>query len=64
MEQILYSSDNIKKARRMAGYTQEQAAKQLSISVQTLRVYEQDSAEPSLKRLRELGRLYGISFIV
>lgn len=64
MEHILYNAGNLKRVRVVAKFTQEQAAKQLNISVQTLRVYEQDNANPSVNRLREFGRLYGVSFII
>lgn len=63
-DEYLYSSANLKKARRKAGYTQEQAAEQIGVSVDMVRGYEQGRSEPPLSRLRDMGRLYGVSFKV
>lgn len=62
--QMLVSPENLKKARKSAGYTQETAAEQLSVSVETVRAWEQGKKEPLLSNLRAAGRLYGVSFIV
>lgn len=62
--QILYSPDNMKKARKKAGFTQESAAEQLGVSVEAVRSWEQGKSEPQVSNLRAAGRLYGISFIV
>lgn len=62
---ILFSPANLKAARkRIKGLTQEKVAAQLGVSVETIRSWEQDKAEPPISRLRELGRLYGVSFII
>lgn len=63
-DEYLYSPANLKKARRKAGYTQEQAADQIGVSVDMVRAYEQGRSEPPLSRLRDMGRLYGVSFKV
>lgn len=62
--EYLYSSQNLKKARKNAGYTQERAAEQVGLSVDMIRAYEQGRIDPPLARLRELGRLYGVVFKV
>lgn len=62
---ILFSPANLKAARkRIKGLTQEKVAAQLGVSVETIRSWEQGKAEPPISRLRELGRLYGVSFII
>lgn len=63
--QILFSPQNLKSARKkIKGLTQEKVAEQLGVVVDTVRSWEQGRAEPPISRLREMGRLYGVSFIV
>lgn len=62
--QVLFSPENLKKARKKSGYSQEAAADQMGLSIDTIRAYEQGRTEPPISRLREMGRLYGVSFIV
>lgn len=54
----------MKRARKRAGYTQERVAEQMGVSTQTITAYEQGITDPPLKRLQEMGRLYGVSFII
>lgn len=63
-QEYLFSPQNLKKARKAAGYTQEQAAEQVGVSVDMIRAYEQGRSEPPISRLREMGRLYGATFKV
>lgn len=63
-QEYLYSPQNLKKARKAAGYTQEQAGEQVGISVDMIRAYEQGRSEPPISRLQQLGRLYGATFKV
>ena len=62
--EYLYSPQNLKKARKKAGYTQEKAAEQIDLSVDMIRAYEQGRIDPPLARLKDLGRLYGAVFKV
>lgn len=62
--QVLFSPANLKAARKRAKLTQEQVAQQLGVAIDTVRSWEQGKAEPPISRLREMGRLYGVSFIV
>ncbi|PKL78129.1 MAG: hypothetical protein CVV27_03790 [Candidatus Melainabacteria bacterium HGW-Melainabacteria-1] len=62
--QVLFSPQNLKAARKRVKLTQEQVAEQLGVSIDTVRSWEQGRAEPPITRLREMGRLYAVSFIV
>lgn len=47
-------------ARVNAGMTQEEAAKRLHISKQTICNWEKGKAEPSITQARELSLIYGL----
>ena len=47
-------------ARVNAGMTQEEAAKRLHISKQTMCNWEKGKAEPSITQARELSLIYGL----
>jgi len=52
----------LKAARVNAGLTQEQAAKHLGISEQTLLNYEKARSFPDVRILRKIEDLYGVSY--
>lgn len=62
--QLLFSPQNLKAARKKTRLTQEQVAQQLGVSIETVRSWEQGKAEPPISRVREMARLYGVTFIV
>lgn len=62
--QMLFSPQNLKASRKRTKLTQEQVAQQLGVSVETVRSWEQGKAEPPISRVREMCRLYGVSFIL
>ena len=64
MEPLIFSPQNLKIARKEAGYTQLTAAAACGVSIKTIRSYEQGLVDPPLKALREMGRLYGVMFLV
>lgn len=47
-------------ARVNAGMTQEEVAKQLHISKQTICNWEKGKAEPSITQARKLSKMYGL----
>lgn len=55
------NTDNLKKAREAAGYTQAQAAAKLGISDGTYKNYEQGKREPNGEKLVALARLYNVT---
>lgn len=52
---------NLKAARVNAGLTQEEAAKELNISRNTIRSYEQYRSKPDIATAQKLAALYGMS---
>ena len=53
---------SLKAARVNAGYTQDEAAKQLGISVSTISNYERGKTEPDYSVIVEMVRLYKLPF--
>ena len=53
--------ERLKKIRLENGYTQETLAKELNISKQAYRKYEQNLGDPTKKRLEEIARLLNVS---
>lgn len=52
----------LKSARVNAGYTQEDAAKELNITPQTLRSYEKGNSFPEVPTLKKIEALYGVHY--
>ena len=52
----------LKTAREFAGYTQQNAAEALDISVDSLRNYEQGKTYPDIPVLRRIEDLYGVPY--
>lgn len=55
-----YISENLKKARKSLGWSQEQTAKALGIKRATLASYEEGRATPSIKLLPRLTQVFVI----
>lgn len=53
--------ERLKKIRLENGYTQETLARELNISKQAYRKYEQNLGDPTKKRLEEIARLLNVS---
>lgn len=53
-------TDQLKKARKSTGMTQEQAAKALSIDKSTYCGYETGKRKPDVERIKELARLFNV----
>lgn len=51
----------LKNARRARGYTQEEIAQKLGVSIGTVSGYERDYREPDNDTLKALAKLYGVS---
>lgn len=52
----------LKQARELAGYTQDEAAKILGISKDTLGNYERGKSYPDVPILRKIEKLYGVPY--
>ena len=52
---------SLKAARVNAGLTQEEAAKRLQITKQTLLNWEKGMSEPSISQARQLEQIYGLA---
>ncbi|WP_208067209.1 helix-turn-helix transcriptional regulator [Eubacterium callanderi] len=55
-------SMTLKAARVNKGLTQEEAAKLLEISVDTLRNYEKQKSFPDVPILKKIEEVYGVSY--
>lgn len=53
-------TDQLKKARKSTGMTQEQAAKALSIDKSTYCGYETGKRKPDVERIKELAQLFNV----
>lgn len=51
------------KARKSAGYTQEQASELLDISVRTLAKYEANQVKPTIDKMNDIVEIYGSEYI-
>lgn len=51
------------KARKSAGYTQEQASELLDISVRTLAKYEANQIKPTIDKMNDIVEIYGNEYI-
>jgi transcriptional regulator with XRE-family HTH domain len=52
----------LKTAREIKGYTQEEAAKLIGISTDTLGNYERGRSYPDIPVLRNIENVYGVSY--
>jgi len=52
---------NLYNARKKSGLSQEEVAQALFVSRQSVSKWETDKAEPGVKALKGLGRLYGVT---
>lgn len=52
----------LKMARELKGYKQEEAAKLIGISVDTLGNYERGKSYPDIPVLRAIENVYGVSY--
>ncbi|MBE6734938.1 MAG: helix-turn-helix transcriptional regulator [Ruminococcaceae bacterium] len=52
-------NDNLRRARKDAGFTQEQVAQQVGISRQALSYYESGRSQPDIDMLMSLCKVYG-----
>lgn len=52
----------LKMAREIRGYTQEEAAKLIGISVDTLGNYERGKSYPDVPILRKIESIYGVAY--
>ena len=52
----------LKTAREIKGYTQEEAAKLIGISTDTLGNYERGRSYPDIPILRNIENVYGVSY--
>ena len=57
-KQIL--QENLKRFRKLAGYTQEEVANRLGVSLQTVARWESGARLPSIDYLEKLADLYGV----
>lgn len=53
---------SLKTARELKGLTQQEAAKLMNISVDTLGNYERGKSYPDIPVLRRIEKVYGISY--
>lgn len=53
---------SLKRARELNGYTQEEAAKLMGISKDTLGNYERGKSYPDIPVLRKLEEVYGVPY--
>lgn len=53
---------SLKTAREIKGFTQQEAAKLMSISADTLGNYERGKSYPDIPILRRIEKIYGISY--
>lgn len=53
---------SLKLAREIKGYTQDEAAKKIGISIDTLSNYERGKSYPDIPILRKIEETYGISY--
>jgi DNA-binding XRE family transcriptional regulator len=49
-------------ARKVAGFTQAEAAYRLGVSIPTLRSWEKGKAEPRVSQIKRICDLYGVQF--
>ncbi len=52
---------NLKEARTLKGFTQQEVSKRTKIPLSTLRRYERGTNDPDSKALMCLAKLYGVS---
>ena len=52
----------LKTAREMRNYTQEEAAKLIGVSVDTIGNYERGKSYPDIPTLRKIEEVYGIPY--
>ena len=53
---------SLKMIREIKGWTQEEAAKKIDISVDTLSNYERGKSYPDVPTLRKIEKAYGINY--
>lgn len=53
---------SLKTARELKGFTQQEVAKLLNISTDTLGNYERGKSYPNIPVLRKIEKIYGISY--
>ena len=53
--------ENLQRLRKAAGLSQEDVAKKLFVSRQSVSKWENGGAEPGIENLKALARLYGVS---
>lgn len=53
---------SLKTAREIKGFTQQEAAKLMNISTDTLGNYERGKSYPDIPILRRIEKVYGISY--
>jgi transcriptional regulator with XRE-family HTH domain len=58
---IAWDGIRLKRARELAGLTQAEAARAVSLSPTTIAKYEQNKAQPSIPALADLARLLNVS---
>ena len=56
-------ADNLKRCRKEAGYTQEEAARHLGICRSAYTNYETGRREPKVDYLLELAKFYGVRLV-
>ncbi len=54
-------SENLKKARKEAGFSQGDAAKELGLNPSTYGNYEHTNREPSYSTLKAITKLFGVT---
>lgn len=62
MNDISYTRLTLKSAREIKGYTQEQAANMIGVSVDTLGNYERGKSYPSIPILRRIEKAYNVPY--
>ena len=60
--EVIKARFTLRTAREMKKYTQEEAAKLIGISVDTLGNYERGKSYPDIPVLRRIEEVYGISY--
>ena len=60
--EIVKTCFTLKTARETKGYTQEEAAKRIGISADTLGNYERGKSYPDVPILRKIEEVYGIPY--
>ena len=53
--------ENIKAMRKKCGYTQEEVARQLSVTPQTISKWENNNGLPEITMLEPLAKIFGVS---